>query len=207
MVLTSRHGDASALTDEMAIRILSYLQKRPDLRLRLEACDASSELDMSALFRQTDNPIGGCILMSGALEDRLFIAHDNTSYNAPFPGKVGALIALENAVDIHSLDFLVSTSSVATFGNVGQTNYSRFVPSMIATFEVMLTRFSANTAVDGLLSKYKNAFSLITPAIIDSVVFSHDLNLLPDPRFKAWLPWSMTSSGKQSTTTSFVISS
>ncbi|KAF8200274.1 polyketide synthase [Pholiota molesta] len=180
LVLTSRHGDISSLTrskDEMAVRILSYLQNRPDLRLRLEACDASSESDMSALFRQTDNPIGGCILMSVVLKDRLFIAHDNTSYYTPFPGKVGALTALENAVDIHSLDFLVSVSSAATFGNVGQTNYA-----------------SANTAVDGLLSKYKNAFSLIAPAIIDSITISHGLNLSPDPRFREWLPWSMTCS-------------
>jgi hypothetical protein len=71
--------------------------------------------------------------MSVVLKDRLFIAHDNTSYYTPFPGKVGALTALENAVDIRSLDFLVSVSSAATFGNVGQTNYARFVPSMIAT--------------------------------------------------------------------------
>ncbi|KAF9477477.1 hypothetical protein BDN70DRAFT_994948 [Pholiota conissans] len=180
LVLTSRRGYPASLTasqDEIVIRILSYLQSRSDLRLRLEACDSSSHSEMSALFGRTDKQIGGCILVSVVLADRLFVAHDDSSYYTPFPGKVGALTSLESAIDIRSLDFLVSISSAATFGNVGQTNYA-----------------SANTAVDGLLSKYENAFSLLAPAIIDSITISHGLNLLPDPRYREWLPWSMTCS-------------
>ncbi|KJA25964.1 polyketide synthase [Hypholoma sublateritium FD-334 SS-4] len=180
LVLTSRRGDSSSLAksgDEMAIRMLLYLQNRMDLRIRLEACDASSVPEMTALFRRADAPIGGAILASVVLADKLFVAYDKSSYCAPFPGKIGALVALERAIDIKSLDFLVSISSVSALGNVGQTNYA-----------------SANTAVDGLLSKYTNAFSIMSPAIIDSTIMSTGLDLSPDPRYKGWLECAMTCS-------------
>ena len=63
--------------------------------------------------------------MSVVLADRLFVSHDQGSFYTPFTSKHIAFQTLERALDISSLDFFVSLSSAATFGNIGQTNYAR----------------------------------------------------------------------------------
>jgi len=55
---------------------------------------------------------------------------------------------------------------------------------------------SANTMVDGALGKYRNAFSLIVPAISDSTTMGYNVDFKPDPRYLDWLPWSMSTAGK-----------
>lgn len=70
-------------------------------------------------------PLGGCMLLSVLLNDRLFVSHTQESFERVFPPKVRAFEVLEHVFDINALDFLVTFSSVSgMFGNAGQTNYA-----------------------------------------------------------------------------------
>ncbi|KAJ3873157.1 putative polyketide synthase [Lentinula edodes] len=86
-----------------------------------------------------------------SFDDRLFFDQDTESFRKSFQSKIGTLDALEKVIDIKKLDFLVSLSSMTIWGNSGQTNYT-----------------SANTALDGRLRQYRNAFSIAAPAINDT---------------------------------------
>ncbi|KIJ41950.1 hypothetical protein M422DRAFT_171681 [Sphaerobolus stellatus SS14] len=178
IILTSRSGRQSLIKSKnaMGMHILNYLEKRPDLNIRLEACDASSQHQTTSLIQSLSKPLGGCILLSVVLSDRLFLSHTRESFYTPVTSKAGAFKVLERSVDINSLDFLVSLSSAAIFGNIGQTNYA-----------------SANTQLDGLLGSYKNAFSLVAPAILDSTTISRTEDFMPDARYSSWIPWALTS--------------
>jgi len=55
-----------------------------------------------------------------------------------------------------------------------------------------LLMLSANTMVDGMIGKYRNAFSLIIPAVNDSTTMNYNVDFKPDPRFVDWMPWSMS---------------
>ncbi|KAF9553112.1 hypothetical protein CPC08DRAFT_822512 [Agrocybe pediades] len=179
LILTSRHGRKSLdkVENLLAKRMLGYLESKAELEIRLLPCDASSESDMATLMKSVQLPIGGCILLSAVLSDRLFISHTRESFFPTFTPKHVAFEVLERLVDVSALDFLVSLSSAATFGNVGQTNYA-----------------SANTALDGMIAKYPNAFSLLAPAIDDTAAISRgDKNFVPDARYADWTPWAMNS--------------
>ena len=109
----------------LALRILDYLEGRTDLTLDLRACDASSARDMKAVLSSTRARIAGCMLLSGMLADRTFFQQDKSTFEAAFKPKVHAMRILEEVMAIDTLDFFVALSSIATFGNAGQTNYSR----------------------------------------------------------------------------------
>ncbi|KAL6298078.1 polyketide synthase [Sparassis latifolia] len=154
IILTSRSGRKSVTSrsESVARHILNYLESLPDLVLRVEAADAQSTPRMMRVVKDMQNPLAGCMLLAGALVDRSFASQTQETFETPFTPKVGAFKALEKTIPIASLDFLVAFSSVSgMFGNAGQTNYA-----------------SANTALAGLTKKYRNAFTLVTPAIIDS---------------------------------------
>ncbi|KAF4618329.1 hypothetical protein D9613_011586 [Agrocybe pediades] len=179
IILTSRHGRQTLekFDNQLAKRMLGHLESKIDLEIRLVQCDASSGSDMTTLLGSLQTPIGGCILLSGAISDRLFMSHTRESFFPTFTPKHVAFQVLERLMDVSSLDFLVSLSTAATFGNVGQTNYA-----------------SANTALDGMIGRYPNAFSLLAPAIDDTPAISRgDTNFLPDVRFADWTPWAMNS--------------
>jgi hypothetical protein len=108
--------------------MLNYLESQESLDLRLEACDAASATAMSDLIGSIDDaaPLSGCMLMSTVVSDRLFSRHTEESFRAASTPKLGSLRALEQALPISSLDFLVAFSSAASFGNIGQTAYSRY---------------------------------------------------------------------------------
>jgi hypothetical protein len=155
--------------------MLAYLETLPDLDMRLVAVDATSVDGMSALITSIKHlPIGGCMLLAVTLVDRLFTKQDKTSFELAFAPKVGAMIALECCVDVSSLDFLLSFSSVsALFGNGGQTNYAAYeLLSRIA--ETTLTVNRANTALEGKLRHMRNACSIVVPAMIDSSVATEE---------------------------------
>jgi len=127
IILTSRTGRQCLIKarNVLGMRILGYLENLPDLKIQLIPCDASSDSDMTDLLNSINTPLGGVILMSVLLSDRLFISHTRESFFKTFPSKQVALRILERKIHIPSLDFIVSLSSAATLGNVGQTNYSR----------------------------------------------------------------------------------
>ena len=111
----------------IGLRILSYLEKLPDLNIRLESCDASSPQATGALIASIARPIAGCMLLSVTLSDCPFTSHTAESYGIPFPSKKGAFETLRAVVPLEKLDFLITLSSAATLGNAGQTNYARRV--------------------------------------------------------------------------------
>ncbi|EJD43640.1 ketoacyl-synt-domain-containing protein [Auricularia subglabra TFB-10046 SS5] len=158
IVLTSRSGKASitARKDVAAVRLLTYLESRPDLTLQLRKANAADESDMRRVIEHAPSPLAGCMLLSGLLVDGAFRLHTASSYDAPFQSKVDAFRVLHRIIPIASLDWLVATSSVtALFGNAGQTNYA-----------------SANSMLHGLLRPYRNACALVVPFITDSSVAS-----------------------------------
>ena len=129
-VLTSRSG-ADTLKrrgDFIAERILCYLQSLPDVTLYVKAVDAASTEAMSTLAKSIDRPLGGCMLLAMLLSDGMLASQTKESFERPFSAKTGAFCALESAVDLAALDFVVAFSSVSgVFGNAGQTNYAAYV--------------------------------------------------------------------------------
>ncbi|KAI0749993.1 ketoacyl-synt-domain-containing protein [Daedaleopsis nitida] len=177
LIMTSRTGPngLKLKKDFVAQRMLSYLQGRADLHLMLVAVDATSTEDVQLLLRNTPVSLGGCMLLSGLLRDGLFTTQTREVFDSVFSPKVDALRSLEEAIEISSLDFVVSFSSVsALFGNPGQTNYA-----------------AANAILSGLTRKYSNAFSIVMPLIVDShiVVSADDVYRR---RLRAFLDWGMT---------------
>ncbi|KAH9841048.1 uncharacterized protein C8Q71DRAFT_890608 [Rhodofomes roseus] len=178
ILLTSRSGRQSLerAGDVLAIRILNYLESRADLSLRLVACDAASFHQMHMTLSGVAQRIAGCMLLSGVLVDRTFFSQDASTFEATFRPKLQAIKTLESVIPIKSLDFLVVFSSIASFGNTGQTNYA-----------------SANTALEGYVRQYRNAFALITPAIVDSAAISSALR--PQEResqIEHLMPWAFS---------------
>ncbi|EPS97319.1 hypothetical protein FOMPIDRAFT_1087229, partial [Fomitopsis schrenkii] len=97
------------------------------------------------------------MLLSGVLVDRTFFSQDASTYEVT-KSKLQAIKTLESVLLVKSLDFFVAFSSIASFGNSGQTNYA-----------------SANTDLEGYVRHYRDVFALITPAIVDSVAISSAL--------------------------------
>ena len=80
---------------------------------------------MTAMLSNLSAPLGGCVLLSGFLHDRLSTSHTQESFDLVSPPKPGAFQVLERVLDLSTLDFLVTLSSIsAMFGNAGQTNYA-----------------------------------------------------------------------------------
>jgi hypothetical protein len=128
--MTSRAGRDSVYKrrDIPAQQTLAYLESLPDLSLSVHAADAANEDSMRSVIASLSGPIGGCMLLSAVLTDRMFSRHSKLSYMASFPSKVGAFTAIEKAVHIPSLDFLIAFTSISSlFGNAGQTNYARYM--------------------------------------------------------------------------------
>ena len=114
--------------DPPSQRILKYLQAREDLTLETKVVDAASQSDMADLVRGIKRPLGGCVLLAGLLSDGMFATQSKEGFERVFPPKLGAFRALESAVDLASIDFVVAFSSVSgMFGNPGQTNYAAYV--------------------------------------------------------------------------------
>ncbi|THH18839.1 hypothetical protein EW146_g2208 [Bondarzewia mesenterica] len=179
LVLTSRSGKKSLLRTKnvIATRMLSYLERLPDIQIRMEICDSTSSTAMTELFTSISDRIGGVILMSVVLADRLFVdAQTKESYEMAFHPKRDTIQALEVAYNINQLDFLIAISSASIFGNAGQTNYA-----------------SANSLVDEMLRPYRNAFSLVAPAIVDSSTVAQTEDLWHDTRLAHWVSWAMSS--------------
>jgi len=154
---------------------VAYLEKRHDFILRIEACDATSSSATLQLVESLEKPLGGAIFMSMVLSDGLFASQTEAGFKRVMDSKWGALSTFNGVVPIKDLDFFVSFSSVASvFGSTGQSNYS-----------------AANSVVDGFLSKYSNAFSIVLPGISDLGYFARIRD--DSPARTKLLSWSLTS--------------
>ncbi|KAJ7865579.1 hypothetical protein B0H14DRAFT_2347885, partial [Mycena olivaceomarginata] len=170
LILTSRSGRLKE-HDIASTRILHYLQSLPDFSIQLLAVDSTSEEDMGSLVKSLQHPLGGCMLLSGLLYDRSFSQHSAESFEVPYKPKIQSLEVLARVLDVESLDFLVTFGSVAgLFGNAAQTNYA-----------------SANTLLEGMTSRYHNAFHIIVPALTDTVMGN-----VANWRIKHYTSWGMT---------------
>ncbi len=106
--------------------MLKYLETRQDLKLRLEACDATNFEDMSNMIKSVRSPIGGCMLMTLVLSDALFMKQTEQTFVAVSDSKLKALEIFSNLVPIESLEFFIAFSSLfGLIGNAGQSNYAR----------------------------------------------------------------------------------
>lgn len=161
---------------EVAKRITRYMQTLPGCNLRLEACDGSSAESMKKLISSLSLPLAGVLLLSATISDRLFSAHDKDSWSPPFISKVNVYKALAASCSLESLDFIVGFSSSVILGSVGQSNYA-----------------GANSAVDYLMRKLPNAFSIVCPAIFDSVLFDNAKDFSMD--VGGWEAWALTCRG------------
>lgn len=93
------------------------------------------------------------MLLTVVLSDRTFAFQDDEGFKKVFASKIDACRVLISCLPggIAALDFFIPFSSVVgLFGNGGQTNYS-----------------SANTALDGMVRDWDNAFTFILPAVTD----------------------------------------
>ncbi|KIK54393.1 polyketide synthase [Collybiopsis luxurians FD-317 M1] len=177
IILTSRSGAATLNRPryEAGKRIARYMGTLPGLNLQLEACDGASSRAMSKLISSLSLPLAGVMLLSASISDRLFAAHDENSWSPPFVSKVNVYKALETSYSVESLDFIIAFSSASILGSIGQANYG-----------------GANTAVDSLIQKLPNAFSIVCPAILDSALFEATNELNTD--LTRWSTWGMTCS-------------
>ncbi|KAJ7447113.1 hypothetical protein B0H11DRAFT_1745206, partial [Mycena galericulata] len=154
LILTSRRGIKSldSSRDTLILAKFAYLLSQEGLTLRLEACDGTKTHAMAALLNSIPVPIAGCFHMTLVLSDSHFAAQTESSFRQVFDSKVKVLNAFAATIDITSLDFFVAFSSLSGLvGMPGQSNYA-----------------SACTALEGALSRYPNAFSLVTPGIFDA---------------------------------------
>ncbi|KAJ7195057.1 hypothetical protein GGX14DRAFT_677404 [Mycena pura] len=154
LVLTSRRGIDSLDTakDATALAKVAYLEGRHELTLRLEKCDATDVEQMGALLRTLPAPLAGCFCMTMVRSDALFLDQTPDGFRAVYDSKVRVFETFTELVEIQRLDFVVAISSFSSLvGAPGQANYA-----------------SACTALDGAMSRYLNAFSLIAPSILDA---------------------------------------
>ena len=136
--MTSRSGLESLRSrgDFIGKRILDYLHSRDDLVLNACAASATSLEQLESILRGISAPLGGAIILSAILNDRPFASQDQENFDAAFPPKVDAFTALTQAVDIESLDFCVTFSSISgMFGNPGQTSYAAYVSRTVSSSE------------------------------------------------------------------------
>ncbi|KAJ7776526.1 hypothetical protein DFH07DRAFT_798454 [Mycena maculata] len=153
IILTSRKGIESLdpQTDAEALAKIAYLRGCDDLILRLEKCDATDALATSLLVRSLAVPIAGCFQMTLVLSDALFLKQTQTSFTAVHDSKIKVFEIFSAEVDINFLDFYIAFSSLTgLIGIPGQSNYA-----------------SACTVLEGALASYRNAFSIVVPAILD----------------------------------------
>ena len=115
---------SKALRETSNRRILSYLQALEGISLRVEKCDSASEESVRALVQGIGRPIGGCMLLAGLVSDRSFFSQTAESFAVPFAPKTDAFLSVQKVFDVSKLDFLISFSTVSTFGNRGQANYA-----------------------------------------------------------------------------------
>jgi len=105
--------------------MFSYLEAQEDLTLSFRALDGTDKVGMRTLTAEIGHAqIGGCIVLSAVLADGLFRHLTEKDFSTVFAAKIGVLEALEEAVDLELLDFIVSFTSVSgLIGFGGQTNY------------------------------------------------------------------------------------
>ncbi|KAJ7200302.1 hypothetical protein GGX14DRAFT_572065 [Mycena pura] len=154
IILTSRRGIASLdpQRDAEVLAKVAYLEGREDLVLRLEKCDATDARMMGILMNSIRVRLAGCFQMTLLLSDGLFLKQTGPNFTAVHDSKVKVFEVFAAAVDVHSLDFYIAFSSISgLIGGVGQSNYA-----------------SACTELEGILAGYRNAFSLVVPAILDA---------------------------------------
>ncbi|KAF8209510.1 hypothetical protein K438DRAFT_1960508 [Mycena galopus ATCC 62051] len=154
LVLTSRRGIESLdpIKDAMTVAKVTYLKNQEDLHLRLDKCDATHVSQMKILLHSLPVPIAGCFHMTLVLTDALFFNQTDDAFRRAHDSKLKVFEVFSAQIRIESLDFFVALSSVSgLIGVPGQSNYA-----------------SACTALDGVLARYPNAFSLITPGILNA---------------------------------------
>ncbi|CAH0378609.1 unnamed protein product [Pelagomonas calceolata] len=115
------------------------------IKVTQEKCDVSSREAVEAFVSEHADRLVGFVHSAGILRDALLMNQDAEKYDAVFKPKAWAALYLNHALEkfnCDKLEFLWLFSSVATYGNPGQSPYS-----------------AANSLLDSL-SRYRNAKGL-----------------------------------------------
>ncbi|KAJ7609190.1 KR domain-containing protein, partial [Mycena polygramma] len=137
---------------QVPVSKIAYLRSCDQLELQLVKCDATDTGATSRLVESIRLPIGGCFQLTLVLSDRLFLNQTRETFAAPQTAKLTVFETFAAVAEIENLDFYVAFSSFSGLvGYVGQSNYA-----------------SACTVLEGVLSRYSNAFSLVVPGIQDA---------------------------------------
>jgi hypothetical protein len=107
---------------------IAYLQSQAGLHLQLSKCDATDVGQMKALLNASPVPLAGCFLMTLVLSDAPFLNQTDDTFGPVYASKLRVFKVLSTLIEIKSLDFLVTLSSISGLvGIPGQTNYARFL--------------------------------------------------------------------------------
>jgi hypothetical protein len=121
------------------------LASEGSIKVTQEKCDVSSREAVEAFVEEHADRLVGFVHSAGILRDALLMNQDAEKYDAVFKPKAWAALYLNHALEkfnCDKLEFLWLFSSVATYGNPGQSPYS-----------------AANSLLDSL-SRYRNAKGL-----------------------------------------------
>jgi len=121
------------------------LASEGSIKVTQEKCDVSSREAVEAFVEEHADRLVGFVHSAGILRDALLMNQDAEKYDAVFKPKAWAALYLNHALEKFNcdrLEFLWLFSSVATYGNPGQSPYS-----------------AANSLLDSL-SRYRNAKGL-----------------------------------------------
>ncbi|KAJ7052957.1 hypothetical protein C8F01DRAFT_1331735 [Mycena amicta] len=154
LFLTSRRGMNSfnPLDDALELAKIAFLQRQPDVELSIEACDGTDSVQMEHFINSFTVELAGAFLLTLTLDDAPFLEQTQSSFQSVLDSKLRVFQIFSDLVQMDKLDFFVAFSSLSgLIGLPGQSNYA-----------------SACTALNGQLTKYENAFSLITPGIGDA---------------------------------------
>ncbi|PPQ73012.1 hypothetical protein CVT24_001401 [Panaeolus cyanescens] len=179
IVLTSRSGQKSLQKNPNVIisRMLNYLAESPELDLSFHAVDATAPDSMADLVKELGrDTIGGCIILTAVLSDRVFNHLSEEEFTTVFHAKLGALETVKKVVDVEKMEFVCSFTSVSgLFGFGGQTNYG-----------------AANTALEEETSHLSNGFSFVCPGVLDSTLMLAGTGEESVARLNHHIPWSVS---------------
>ena len=133
------------------------LASEGSIKVTQEKCDVSSREAVEAFVEEHADRLVGFVHSAGILRDALLMNQDGEKYDAVFKPKAWAALYLNHALEkfnCDKLEFLWLFSSVATYGNPGQSPYS-----------------AANSLLDSL-SRYRNAKGLPCTAMQWAGAFS-----------------------------------
>ncbi|MFE3321390.1 SDR family NAD(P)-dependent oxidoreductase, partial [Nocardia sp. NPDC059195] len=122
LVLCSRSGPAAAGSDELAAELAEL-----GARVAIVACDVADRDSLAAVIADipADYPLTGVVHSAVVLRDGVLASVDPADIDAVFAPKIDAAVHLDELTSHLDLSaFVVFSSTAATLGTAGQSNYA-----------------------------------------------------------------------------------